>query len=82
MRLLGAVPIDLPLGEARDDLVEGHAALEPCERGPEAEVDPVAEGQVVVDDAGDVEAVGVWEVTLVAVPASTFCPWCSTSWEM
>ena len=54
-------------GKRAYDLVERHAALEPCERGAEAEVDPVPEGQVVVDDAGDVEAVGIGEVALVVV---------------
>ena len=55
--LLGVVPIDLPLGEALQHLVEGHPSLEAGERGAEAEVDAVAERQVVVDPAVDVERV-------------------------
>ena len=60
--LLGILPVDLPGGEALEHLVEGHPALEPGQRGAEAEVEPVAEGQMVVDRAGDVEAVAVGEL--------------------
>ena len=50
--LLGVVPVDLPVGEALQHLVERDAALEPGERGAEAEVEAVAEAQVVVDRRG------------------------------
>ena len=54
--LLGVVPVDLPLGEALEDLVERDPALEAGERGTEAEVEAVPERQVVADLAVDVEA--------------------------
>ena len=67
MGLLGVVPVDLPLGEATEHLVERDPALEAGQRRAQAEVDAVPERQVVVDVALDVEAVGIGEVTLVAV---------------
>ena len=67
VRLLGALPVDVPLREAVEHLVERDAALEPGQRGTQAEVDAVAEREVVVDLPLDVEAVGVGEVALVAV---------------
>src|SRR5438067_4335517 len=66
---LGVLPVDLPLGEALEHLVEGHSTLEAGERSAEAEVDAVPEAQVVADLATDVEAVAVGEPALVAVGA-------------
>ena len=57
----------VPGREPLEDLVQGDAALQAGERGAETEVDAVAEGQVVVDLAVDVEAVRVGESSLVAV---------------
>ena len=68
MRLLGVVPVDIPVGPALQHLVERDATLEARQRGTEAEVEPVAEAQVVVDVAVDVEPVAVGEVAVVAVP--------------
>ena len=65
--LLGVVPVDLPVREPAQHLVERDAALEPGQVAPEAEVEPVAEAQVVVDLAVDVEAVGIGELALVPV---------------
>src|SRR5918998_6861603 len=48
-RELGAVEVDLPLGEPLQHLLEGDAALEPCEGGAEAEVEAEAERQVSAD---------------------------------
>src|SRR4029077_1508499 len=61
------VPVDLPRGEAVEDLVEGDPSLEPGQCGAEAEVQAVAEGEVVVDPAADVEAVAVGELAVVTV---------------
>ncbi len=55
------------VGEALQHLVERDPALEPGQRGAEAEVDAVAEREVVVDLAVDVEAVAVGELAVVAV---------------
>ena len=57
-------------GKRLQHLVERDPALEAGQRGAQAEVDAVAEGQVVVDLAVDVEAVGVGELALVAVAPS------------
>src|SRR4051794_27601850 len=62
-----AVPVDLPVGEALQHLVERDAAFESSQRRPETEVDPVAERQVMVDLAVDVERVAVRELAVVAV---------------
>ena len=64
---LGAVEVDLPFREAAEDLVERDAAFEARERGAEAEVDPVPEGQVLADLAVDVEPFRVGPTPLVAV---------------
>ena len=64
---LGAVEVDVPLGEALQHLVERDPAFEARERGAEAEVDAVPEREVLADLAVDVEAVGVVEAALVAV---------------
>src|SRR5271156_2447075 len=61
---LGLVVVDLPLGEAREHLVECDATLEPGQGGPEAEVDAVAEGEVPAHLTVDVEAVPIGVVTL------------------
>src|SRR5207237_9891636 len=67
VRLLGIVPVDLPRREPLQHLFQRDAAFETRQRGTEAEVDAVTERQVVVDLAGDVEAVAVREAALVAV---------------
>ena len=54
-------------GKRLEHLVERDAALEPGERGAEAEVDAVAEREVLADLAVDVEAVGVGVAALVTV---------------
>ena len=66
-RLDGVLAIDLPERETLQHLVECDAALEPRERRAEAEVDAVAEGEVMIDLAVDVEAVGIGEFALVAI---------------
>ena len=67
MRPLGVLPVDLPCRKPLEHLVERHPSFQARQRGAQAEVDAVAERQVVVDLAGDVEAVGVGKATLVAV---------------
>src|SRR5262245_6183935 len=57
--LLGAVPVDLPGREPAQDLFERDPPLQPGQRGAEAEVDAVPEGDVVVDLPVDVEPVGL-----------------------
>jgi hypothetical protein len=59
--------VAVPLGEAVEDLVERHAALDPGERIAQAVVEAVAEGQVRQPLAVDVEAVAVHEPPVVAV---------------
>ena len=56
-RQLGPVPVDVPLREAPEQLVERHPALEAGQRGAEAEVRAVAERDVGADLAVDVELV-------------------------
>ena len=51
--------VDVPLGEPLQHLFERDAALEPRERGAEAEVGAVPEREVLADLAVDVEAVAV-----------------------
>ena len=63
----GVVSIDLPLGEARQHLVERDAPFEARQRGAEAEVDAVTEGETLLDLAMDVEAVAAGETTVIAV---------------
>ena len=89
MGLDGVVPVDVPGREAGENLVEGDGAFEPGEGGAEAEVDAVAEGDVVVALAVDVEAVGVGErrssrfadavMARTMLPAGRVWPWCSAS---
>ena len=87
---LGVVGVDLPLGEALEDLVDGDPRLEPGERCAEAEVDAVAEGEVALDRSVDVEGVAVGRntrlsrlaeprISIMALPAGTVWPWSSTS---
>ena len=61
------VVIDLPLGETLQHLLERDTRLEPGQVRAEAEVEAVAEAQVALDLAMDVEAVRVRELTLVPV---------------
>src|SRR5207245_7123499 len=58
-RETGAVEIDVPLREPAKHLVESDSTLESGERGTEAEMDAVAERQMLSDVAVDVEAVGI-----------------------
>ena len=51
-RQLGVVHVDLPLGEPVQHLVERDPAFEPGQRGAQAEVDAVAEGEVLADRRG------------------------------
>ena len=62
-----AVVVDVPLGEAVEQLVEGDPALEAGEAGAEAEVEAEAEGEVLDVVAVDVEDVGVVVAAGVAV---------------
>src|SRR6516165_11132966 len=64
---LRPVVVDLPLGKARQHLVEGDPALQPRQGCAEAEVDAVAERLVASDLPVDVERVAVGEVALVPV---------------
>ena len=84
------VVVDVPLGEAVEELVERDPALEAGEVGAEAEVEPEAEGEVLDVVAVDVEDVGVcrsgggrgWPTPSAggsALPAGMVTPWYSTS---
>src|SRR4029450_13141653 len=64
---LGVPLIDLPAGKTRQDLLERDTAFEPRQRRPQAEVQPISEGEVVIDLAADVEAVGIREPAIVPV---------------
>jgi hypothetical protein len=50
------VDVDLPFGEALEDLVQCDLPLESSQRGTEAVVDAVSEREVLLDSAVDVEA--------------------------
>src|SRR5947209_4746313 len=52
---LGVVPVDFPFREALEHFIEGHPTLEAGQGGAQAEVEAVAEAQVVADLAVDVE---------------------------
>src|SRR5436309_3908333 len=65
-RQRGVVPVDLPLREPLEDLLERDACLESRERRAEAVVRPDAEGQVLPNLAVHVVAVRV--VPLRRVP--------------
>src|SRR5262245_39506486 len=60
----------LELDAGVDQGVDGQGGLGPGQRGPEAEVDAVAEREVVARAPPDVEAVGIVELPRVAVPAA------------
>src|SRR5512143_712314 len=64
---LRAGPVDLPHGEALQNLLERHPALQAGQCRAEAEVNAVAEGEVLVDLPVDVEPVTVRVTTVVAV---------------
>ena len=66
-RQLDAVVVDVPLGEAVEELVERDASLEPGERGAEAVVDAPPERQVPGVLAAHVELVGAFVATRIAV---------------
>src|SRR5690349_6599006 len=61
----GVVVIDLPARPAPEDLVEGHARLEPGEVCAEAEMQTVPKAQVARDATADVETVAVGELPLI-----------------
>src|ERR1035441_6254974 len=65
--LHGAVPVDRPLREAIEHLVDGHPPFEPRQCGAEAEVDAVAEAEVLCGITVDIEAIAVGELSLVAI---------------
>ena len=65
--LEGGARHDPEVAEALDQHAERHAALEPGEGRAEAEVDAVAEGDVPVRAAPDVEPLGIRELGFVAV---------------
>src|SRR5262249_26526484 len=56
---LGVVHVDFPVREPGEDLIERDAAFEASQRGAQAEVDAVCEGEVVADLTVDVERVTV-----------------------
>ncbi|MFT3801018.1 MAG: hypothetical protein QM766_07340 [Burkholderiaceae bacterium] len=60
-------PADLDVRQARQQFGEEHAGFEPGQVGAQAEVSAVAERQMPVGLAGDVELVGTLEHRLVAV---------------
>ena len=64
---LRVVPVDLPLGEALQDLFERDAALQSRERLADAVVGAEAEREDLARLALDVEAIGIRDVSLVAV---------------
>src|SRR5918996_2145015 len=57
----GVVVVDLPAREAFQHLFQRDTAFKSGQRGAHAEVQSVAEGDVVVDFAADVEAVRIRE---------------------
>ena len=67
MHTLELALVDLPRGEAPERLGERDLAFEARERGADAEVGAVTEGEMTVDRAADVEGVGVLEMTFIAV---------------
>src|ERR1700678_4555078 len=67
MGLDRTTPVDRPLRESVQHLVDGHPSLEPGQCRAEAEVDAVAEAEVVGDLAADVKALGVFELAVFAV---------------
>ena len=67
MGLKGVIPIDLPIGEAFEHFLEGDTSLEAGQRRAQAKVYAIAERDVPLDRAMDVEAVPIGETTLVAV---------------
>src|SRR5689334_17945403 len=66
-RLHRVLPVDLPVREPREHLVERDAALEAGQRGPQAEVDAEPEREVLRHGPVDVERVGIGVPALVAV---------------
>ena len=58
---------DLVVGDAPEQLLEGHPPFESGERGAEAVVRAVAEREVTRDRSPDVEALGVRELAVVEV---------------
>jgi hypothetical protein len=58
-----AADISYPLKQLGQD----DAGLQACERGADAEVDAVAEGDVAIRRSPDIEAVGIGKLRLVAV---------------
>ena len=86
-RQLHAVVVDVPLGEAVQQLVEAHATFEPREVGAEAEVEALAEREVLDVVAVDVVDVGVGVAARVAVGrreqqqdrAAGRAPWCRST---
>ena len=67
MRPLEITLIDLILGEAPEELLEGHSAFLAREALPNAEMVALSEMHRAVEFAADIEAVGILELALVAV---------------
>ena len=61
------VPIDLPLRESLQDFVQGDTTFHPRQRSAQAEVNAVAEREVLTDIAVDVEPIGILVFVSVAV---------------
>src|SRR5262245_12664792 len=66
-RHLGPLMIDFPLTPACQYFFESNTALETSEAGAEAEVEAMAEAQVMDARARHVETIGVLELALVSV---------------
>ena len=76
--------VDLPVGEPRQELLQGDAPFQPRQCRSEAKVDAVAEGEVTAVVATDVEAIPVRKAAVVpvggadqeedGVPGGTFSP--------
>src|SRR5262245_42611810 len=62
---LSAVAVDVPLGKTLQYLLERDATFEASQGGAEAEVGPVAEGEMLLDLPVDVEVIAVREATVV-----------------
>src|SRR4051794_21188803 len=58
--------VDVPSGKAHEHLLDRDARFEPGEMRTEAVVHAETEAHVAVERPGDVEAIGIGELTLVA----------------
>ena len=67
MQASRVLPVDFPVREALEQLLERDATFEPGESRAQAVVPAVHEREVVTDRAMDVETVAVGETTVVTV---------------